>query len=64
LSPDGHLIAVHWRPKVPDYPLSAEEVHQALRNTFGLNVVAQYSDEYVLLDVFAAGAAGRLTAPE
>jgi SAM-dependent methyltransferase len=64
LSSDGHLVAVHWRPDVPDYPSNADEVHQALRNTFGLNVIAQYADKYVLIDVFASGAAGALTAPE
>jgi predicted TPR repeat methyltransferase len=64
LSSDGHLIAVHWREKVPDYPLRAEEVHQALRDSSGLHVVAQYVDEYAVIDVFATGTAGRLIAPE
>jgi trans-aconitate methyltransferase len=64
LSPDGHLVAVHWRPRVSDYPLGGEEVHETLRTTAGLIGVAQYLDEYVMLDVFAAGAGGRLTAPE
>jgi cyclopropane fatty-acyl-phospholipid synthase-like methyltransferase len=64
LSADGHLIAVHWRQKVADYPLSGEEVHQTLETTTGLHGIAQYRDEFVVLDVFAAGAGGRLTAPE
>jgi trans-aconitate methyltransferase len=64
LSADGHLIAVHWRPKVADYPLSGDEVHQTLRATPGLHAIAQYEDEYALLEVFATGNEGRLTAPE
>jgi SAM-dependent methyltransferase len=64
LSADGHLIAVHWRRKVADYPLSGNEVHQTLRTTPEFHGIARYVDEYVLLDVFAAGAGGRLTAPE
>jgi trans-aconitate methyltransferase len=64
LSADGHLIAVHWRPKVVDYPSSGDEVHQTLRTTAGLHGIAAYADEFVVLDVFAAGAGGRLTAPE
>jgi len=64
LSADGHLVAVHWRQKVVDYPLSGEEVHQTLETTTGLHGIAQYRDEFVMLDVFAAGAGGRLTAPE
>jgi trans-aconitate methyltransferase len=64
LSADGHLIAVHWRPKVADYPLSGDEVHQRLRATAGLHGLAQYVDEYAVLDVFTVGAGGRLTAPE
>lgn len=64
LSADGHLIAVHWRRKVADYPLSGDKVHETLRTTAGLRGIAQYLDEYVILDVFAAGAGGRLIAPE
>jgi SAM-dependent methyltransferase len=64
LSADGHLVAAHWRPSVPDYPLDAKQVHQALRNAFGLQLIAQYSDQYVLLDVFATGAAGTVIPPE
>jgi hypothetical protein len=64
LSADGHLIAVHWRPKVADYPLSGDEVHQTLRTAAGLHCIAQYLDEYMMLDVFAAGPGGRLVAPE
>jgi SAM-dependent methyltransferase len=64
LSADGHLIAVHWRPKVADYPLSGDEVHRTLRTTTGFDKIAEYVDEYVMLDVFAASGEGRLSPPE
>ena len=27
LTPNGHLILVHWTPFVPDYPLTGDQVH-------------------------------------
>jgi predicted TPR repeat methyltransferase len=32
---DGTLLAVHWRPDAPSYPLSGDEVHTRLRDRFG-----------------------------
>lgn len=31
MTPGGRLVAVHWRPAGPERPLSAAEVHSALR---------------------------------
>jgi SAM-dependent methyltransferase len=64
LTADGHLVAVHWRPDVIDYPRSGDEVHAALRTTSGLHHLAHYRDQYVLLDIFATSATGGLTGPE
>lgn len=30
LEPGGHLLLVHWTPPVPDYPLTGDEVHEAV----------------------------------
>jgi SAM-dependent methyltransferase len=30
LAPGGHLLLVHWTPYVEDYPLTGDEVHDAL----------------------------------
>ena len=35
LIPGGVLLAVHWRPDAPSYPLTGDEVHQRLTRRFG-----------------------------
>lgn len=55
LEPDGTLLCVHWRRKVPEYPLSGDHVHAIARTTHGLTALAGYHDEDLLLDVFIAG---------
>jgi SAM-dependent methyltransferase len=63
LSADGHVVAVHWRPTVPGYPGTATAVHARLgRSTF--IPLAHYDDEHFLLDLYAAGGAGRLMGPQ
>ncbi|MFC9434904.1 class I SAM-dependent DNA methyltransferase [Nocardia sp. NPDC057030] len=56
LEPNGALLCVHWRRKVPEYPLSGDHVHAIARTTHGLSALAGYHDEDLLLDVFLAGA--------
>jgi SAM-dependent methyltransferase len=63
LRDDGQLVAVHWRRPVADYPGTGESVHDALAAST-LHPLASYSDEHMLLDVFARGPAGRLIGPE
>lgn len=53
LSPDGVVIACHWRHPVADYPLSGDQVHAALRRESGLERTGGYDDRDMLLDVFA-----------
>jgi SAM-dependent methyltransferase len=63
LDADGHLLAVHWRKVVSDYPRNAAAVHRQLRSS-GLRSLARYTDEYFLLEVFGASAQAELTGPE
>jgi LmbE family N-acetylglucosaminyl deacetylase/SAM-dependent methyltransferase len=51
LTPDGVLLACHWRHPVPDYPLTGDEVHSRLRRESGLAVLASHVEEDFLLDV-------------
>lgn len=62
--PGGHLVAVHWRAKVPDYPSDAAEVHRRFRETPPWQPLAHYEDAHFLLDVFGSGATAALTGPE
>lgn len=51
LSVDGVVVLCHWRHPVPDYPLGAQDVHDALRRQPGLAVVVEHVEEDFLLDV-------------
>ncbi len=61
LEPGGHLIAVHWRRKVSDYPSDGAQVHECFAAR--LQGLAHYEDEFALLDAFGAPDAS-LVAPE
>jgi SAM-dependent methyltransferase len=60
----GHLVAVHWRQQVPEYPSNADVVHGALRSRPELSVLASYADEYCLLEVLGLGSRSRLDPPD
>jgi SAM-dependent methyltransferase len=64
LEPDGHLIAVHWRAVVPEYPGTADEVHRALAATRRFTPLAHYEDAHFLLDVFGASGSAAIAGPE
>jgi LmbE family N-acetylglucosaminyl deacetylase/SAM-dependent methyltransferase len=51
LTPDGVLVACHWRHLVEGYPLTGDEVHRALRGLTGLEVLVRHEEEDFLLDV-------------
>lgn len=53
LTEDGEVVLVHWRQKVPEYPLTGDEAHDIACATTGLTVVSQYEDEDLRLDVLA-----------
>jgi SAM-dependent methyltransferase len=63
LEADGHLVAVHWRAPVPDYPGDAARVHDRLRAS-RLEPLAHYEDRFFVLDVLGATGAARLSGPE
>jgi len=52
LTPDGVLIACHWRHRVQDYPLTGDQVHAALRRRHTLALLANHVEEDFLLQVF------------
>ena len=64
LVPGGHVVAVHWRPDVPDYPLTGDEVHRVLAGTPGLCPLARYQDRFFTLDVLGRGSSSALEPPE
>ncbi len=53
LSGDGHVLAAHWRPRVPEYHQDGDQVHDALERTPGLRVLASYRDDDVRAVVLA-----------
>ncbi|WP_406238619.1 class I SAM-dependent DNA methyltransferase [Nocardia sp. NBC_01009] len=54
LEPGGTVLCVHWRRKVPEYPMSGDQVHAIACTTRGLSTLAHYRDEDMSIDVFTA----------
>jgi SAM-dependent methyltransferase len=54
LMPDGHLLLVHWRPDVAEYPLTGDEVHDDFLAHAGnrLRHLAGRSERLYRLDLF------------
>jgi len=52
LTPDGVLVACHWRHLVTGYPSTGDEVHRVLRAQPGVAVLARHEEEDFLLEVF------------
>ncbi|MFC4242568.1 PIG-L family deacetylase [Gryllotalpicola reticulitermitis] len=52
LAPDGALLACHWRHAVAEYPLSGDEVHEALRARSELVRTVLHDEKDFLLEVF------------
>lgn len=52
LTPDGVLLACHWRHSVPEYPLNGDQVHRRLRAHPGLGLLAEHREEDFLLEVY------------
>jgi LmbE family N-acetylglucosaminyl deacetylase len=50
LTPDGVLVACHWRHRAPDHPATAQDVHAALGEDLQ-NIVAHLEADF-LLDVW------------
>lgn len=52
LTPDGVLIACHWRHPVPEYPLSGDQVHAELARLGGLERTVRHEEDDFLLAVY------------
>ncbi|MET9487068.1 SAM-dependent methyltransferase [Nocardia sp. NPDC006630] len=59
LDPGGTVVGVHWRHPVPEYPLTGDEVHAVLGGHPGLTVLARYSDDDFLLEVYTTAGTER-----
>lgn len=57
LTPDGHLVACHWRHPVPSNPVTGDGVHVALRTQPRLQTMVLHEEEDFLLEVFATSPA-------
>jgi SAM-dependent methyltransferase len=55
LATGATLIAAHWRHPVEDYPLTGDAANAIVGGTADLSAVATYSDDDVVIDVFAKG---------
>lgn len=53
LDSDGEIVLTHWRPKVPEYPMTGNEAHEIACRVSGLAVAAHYEDDDLVLDVLA-----------
>ena len=62
LATGATVIVAHWRHPVEDYPLTGDEANFIVRDTVGLQTLAQYSDDDVVIDVFANGGAQSVAA--
>jgi cyclopropane fatty-acyl-phospholipid synthase-like methyltransferase len=62
LAAGATVIAAHWRHPVNDYPLTGDEANSIVRDTAGLHTLARYSDDDVVIDVFAKGGAQSVAA--
>lgn len=52
LTPDGVLLACHWRHQVAEYPLTGDQVHAALRRRRNLALLVDHTEEDFLLQVY------------
>jgi hypothetical protein len=62
LATGATLVAAHWRHPVEDYPLTGDEANFVIAGTTGLQAVAHYSDDDVVIDVYANGEAQSVAA--
>lgn len=52
LTPEGIIIACHWRHPVADYPLSGDEVHATIEQHNWTKLVAHIEEDFIL-EVFS-----------
>lgn len=56
LTPDGQLLACHWRPPIEGCPQTAEQVHGLLHERLDMPVVASHHEPDFLLDLWGRDA--------
>ena len=64
LRPDGHLLAVHWRHPVADYPRSGDEVHLILAGHPGLARLVGHREPDFVAEVYARADGRRVSVAE
>lgn len=52
LSPDGVVVACHWRKPIEGWSRNGEKVHATLRGRLSLPLLAHYWDDNMMLDVW------------
>ena len=62
LAAGATVIAAHWRHPVDDYPLTGDEANVIVGDTVDLQTLGHYSDDDVVIDVFANGGAQSVAA--
>jgi len=58
LDADGEVLLVHWRERVPEYPMTGDEAHTLAVATRGLDTQATYEDDDLVLHLLAPTGAG------
>jgi SAM-dependent methyltransferase len=64
LADRGVIVACHWRHPVDDYPLRGDRVHEILDGMPGLERLARYRDDDLVLDLHGRPGAGSVAAAE
>ncbi|MCI3946026.1 SAM-dependent methyltransferase [Pseudomonas syringae] len=53
LSPDGQLLACHWRPDIDGCPLNAQAVHDILAERLSMHRLFSHHEQDFLLDLWS-----------
>ncbi|CAM3132461.1 SAM-dependent methyltransferase [Pseudomonas floridensis] len=53
LSPDGQLLACHWRPDIEECPLTAQRVHDVLTERLSMHRLFSHHEQDFLLDLWS-----------
>ncbi|WP_447942711.1 hypothetical protein [Microbacterium aurum] len=64
LSEGGCIVACHWRHPVPAYPLTGDDVHDALRELVGMRTLVTHREDDFVLEVFVPQGAGSVAQRE
>jgi Nodulation protein S (NodS) len=56
------VVAVHWRHRVADYPLTGDHANDVVAATPGLHLIASYRDDDVAIDVFDTASSASVAA--